>query len=73
MTVTEKGQVTIPLAIRAALGIHPASEVEFVLEGDHALLRKLARPDAVAERLARYRGAASAGLSTEQILALTRS
>jgi len=73
MNVTEKGQVTIPKPIRDALGIHPESEVEFTLEGDHAVLRKTERPDAVAERLSRYRGAASSGLSTEQILALTRS
>ena len=73
MTVTEKGQVTIPQEIRKALGIRPASEVEFVLEGDHAILRMKERPDAVAERLARYKGAATSGMSTDQILALTRS
>ncbi len=27
MRVTQKGQVTIPLAVRRALGIHPGSEV----------------------------------------------
>jgi bifunctional DNA-binding transcriptional regulator/antitoxin component of YhaV-PrlF toxin-antitoxin module len=37
MTVTEKGQVTIPLAIPKPR-IRPASEVEFALEGDHAVL-----------------------------------
>ena len=73
MTITEKGQVTIPLAIRQALGLRPASEVEFQLEGDHAILRKKERVDAAAERLARYRGAATSGMSTDQIMALTRS
>ncbi|HUW40736.1 MAG TPA: AbrB/MazE/SpoVT family DNA-binding domain-containing protein [Rectinemataceae bacterium] len=73
MTVTEKGQVTIPLAIREALGIRPASEVEFSIEGDHAILRKKERVDIVAERLARYKGAATSGMSTDQIMALTRS
>ena len=73
MTVTEKGQVTIPKPIRDALGIRPASDVEFILEGDHALLRRTERIDSVAERLREYRGRASAGLSTEEILALTRS
>jgi AbrB family looped-hinge helix DNA binding protein len=72
MTVTEKGQVTIPKPIRDALGIHPGSEVEFVPEGDHAVLRKIERIDAVAERLRKYRAAATAGLSTDQILGMTR-
>jgi len=73
MTVTDKGQVTIPKTIRDALGIHPASDVEFVLEDDHAVLRKTTRVDAVAERLARYRASATAGLTTDEILAMTRS
>jgi len=73
MTITEKGQVTIPLPIRESLGLRPASEVEFVLEGDHAILRKKERVDVAAERLVRYKGAATSGMSTEEILALTRS
>jgi len=73
MTITEKGQVTIPQPIREALGLRPASEVEFILEGDHAILRKKVQVDMVAERMARYRGAATSGMSTEDILALTRA
>lgn len=72
MRVTEKGQVTIPHEIREALNIKPSSEVEFVLEGDHAIVRPVARMDLVAERLERYRGAAGTDMSTEDILALTR-
>lgn len=71
--MTEKGQVTIPKAIRDALGIHQATDVEFVLEDDHAILRKADRAETVAERLAQYRASATAGLSTDEILALTRS
>jgi len=33
-TVTSKGQVTIPKAIREALGIHEKSRLLFVIEGD---------------------------------------
>jgi antitoxin PrlF len=73
MTITEKGQVTIPQPIREALGLRPASEVEFILEGDHAILRKKEQVDMVAERMARYRGAATNGMSTDDILALTRA
>lgn len=35
-TVTSKGQVTIPKAIRVALGIGESSRLMFVLEGDSA-------------------------------------
>jgi AbrB family looped-hinge helix DNA binding protein len=73
MHVTEKGQVTIPLPIRKALGITPVSEVEFSLEGDRAYLSKKRDVDAAAERLDAYRGVATASLSTDDILALTRS
>jgi len=72
MRVTEKGQVTIPLPIREALGIKQATEVDFILEGDHAILRRSANTELVAERLARYKGVATTNMSTEQILALTR-
>jgi len=40
MRVTTKGQVTIPLHVRKRLGIFPGTEVEFVLRGDSAALRK---------------------------------
>jgi AbrB family looped-hinge helix DNA binding protein len=73
LRITEKGQVTIPLAIRKALGLSQASEVEFCLENDRAYLSKKRDVDAAAERLAAYRGKATAGLSTDEILALTRS
>lgn len=39
-TVTTKGQVTIPIEVRRALGLEPNDKVEFVLEGDEARLRK---------------------------------
>jgi len=73
VTITEKGQVTIPQPIRDALGLRPSSEVEFILEDDHAIVRKVVRADVVAERLACYKGAATGGMSTDDILALTRS
>lgn len=36
MRVTQKGQVTIPLAVREALGIRAGSEVHFELDGEGA-------------------------------------
>ncbi len=32
-TLTSKGQVTIPSALRAALGLHPGSRLDFIREG----------------------------------------
>jgi antitoxin PrlF len=71
MRVTQKGQVTIPLRVRRALGIHPGSDVEFELDEHGA--RLLVDGDRAAEEIARMRGAGEGELSTEQILALTRS
>jgi antitoxin PrlF len=70
MRVTQKGQVTIPLEIRKALGIHAGSEVQFRLEEDGARL-VVGRQRAERE-LARMRGAGDVDLSTDEILALTR-
>lgn len=71
MRVTQKGQVTIPLQVRRALGIHPGSDVEFELEGHGA--RLLVDRNRAAQEIANMRGAGSGEMSTEDILALTRS
>ena len=43
-TVTDKGQVTLPKALRERLGIRPGSKVEFTLQGDDSLrVRVLSR------------------------------
>ena len=70
MRVTQKGQVTIPLEVRRALGIHPGSDVEFELDEHGA--RLLLNRGRVAREIARMRGAGEGELSTEEILALTR-
>jgi len=33
-TLTSKGQITIPLAVRAALGLHAGVKLDFVLDQD---------------------------------------
>ncbi|MBN8440707.1 MAG: AbrB/MazE/SpoVT family DNA-binding domain-containing protein [Thauera sp.] len=38
-TVTSKGQVTIPLALRQQLGIRQGSKIEFAVVGDHVEMR----------------------------------
>jgi antitoxin PrlF len=70
MRVTSKGQVTIPLDVRRALGILPGSDVEFQIEESGA--RLIVDPDGAAREIARMRGAGSGELSTDEILALTR-
>ncbi len=68
--MTQKGQVTIPLAIRRALGIRPGSDVDFQLDEKGARL-VVDRASAAGE-IARMRGAGDVELTTEEILALTR-
>ena len=70
MRVTQKGQVTIPLEVRRALGIRPGSEVDFQLDGDGA--RIVIGRDRAAHEITRMRGAGDVELSTDEILALTR-
>jgi AbrB family looped-hinge helix DNA binding protein len=73
MTLTGKGQVTIPKPIRDQLGIGPGSAVEFEIGQDGRII--LSRADRMAppkSRFERLRGRAATGLTTDQIMALTR-
>jgi len=74
MKITTKGQVTIPAAIREQLGLLPNTEVEFAIRGDTAVLKKAGRPTARGRRvIVHLQGRATARLTTDQILALTRA
>jgi len=73
VTVTTKGQVTIPKPVRDRLGINPGSKVEFELAQDgRAFLRRVGKRAVKASRFERMRGTATSGLSTDEIMALTR-
>jgi AbrB family looped-hinge helix DNA binding protein len=73
MRITSKGQVTIPREIRERFGLWPQTEVEFVAQGDTVYLRKASEGESRGDRLvAHLRGKASVGMTTDQILALTR-
>lgn len=72
MRLTSKGQVTIPLPIRERLGLLPNSEVEFDVVGDSVRIRKAKRQSRGRDLVAKMRGRATAGLTTAQIIALTR-
>lgn len=71
--VTSKGQVTIPKPVRDLMGITTGSAVEFTLDADGRVI--LTRADEARHppsRFARLRGSAGSGLSTDDILRLTR-
>ena len=71
-TVTSKGQVTIPKRVRELLGIGPGSVIDFERGDDGRVVLvkvgKKTRPN----RFARLRGHARKGLSTDEIMTMTR-
>lgn len=73
MRVTTKGQVTIPRAIRKKLNITPASEVDFVVAEDGRVYLIKKKSKTPGNRFSRLRGIATVKMSTEEIMALTRS
>jgi antitoxin PrlF len=70
-TVTAKGQITIPKAVREALGVVPGSKVEFkaLEDGQIAIVKQGPKP---ASRFDRMRGAAGPGPTTDELMALLR-
>ncbi|MCX6546149.1 MAG: AbrB/MazE/SpoVT family DNA-binding domain-containing protein [Acidobacteria bacterium] len=76
MTLTTKGQVTIPQEIRDRLGLLPGTRVVFDVVGGGVRIRRAeeqTRGDVlVAHMRAVGRRASGPRLSTDQILALTR-
>ncbi|MBC8509819.1 MAG: AbrB/MazE/SpoVT family DNA-binding domain-containing protein [Chloroflexi bacterium] len=74
MRVTIKGQVIIPLKIRNMLNITQASEVEFIVgEDDRVYIQKVESDMPSGSRFSKLRGSASIKMSTEEIMALTRT
>jgi len=71
-TVTTKGQVTIPKAVRDFLGIVPGTRVDFQRAADGTVVLTRADEKRPASRFAKLRGHAGRGLSTDAIMALTR-
>lgn len=76
MRITSKGQVTIPAEIRERAGLLPHTDVEFVLDGTSV---RIVRSERNADQgrgsklLERLRGSATVRLSTDEIMALTRT
>jgi len=76
MTLTTKGQVTIPLEIREALGLLPGTRVAFDIVGNSVRIRKAGDQSRGVALVARMRAAGRRApgprMTTDQILALTR-
>jgi AbrB family looped-hinge helix DNA binding protein len=75
MRITSKGQVTIPAPIREKAGLLPDTEVDFVLDGDTVRIVRVPPPASESRGqsvVRRLRGRATSGLSTDEIMKLTR-
>jgi len=74
MRISSKGQVTIPIEIRKRVGLLPHTEVRFEVEGDAVRIFRGERSSGGRGEslLKRMRGRAASGMSTEEIMALTR-
>jgi AbrB family looped-hinge helix DNA binding protein len=73
MRVTIKGQVTIPQHIREKLGIVPATDIEFVEEKDRVYIVKKEESESRNNKFRKLRGVATIKMSTDEIMALTRT
>lgn len=76
MKVTVKGQITIPQALRERFNLRPGTEVEFVA-GKNALEIKPREPGDSPHKnfdlwLSKAAGSARSGLSTDELMAITR-
>lgn len=75
MRVTSKGQVTIPADIRDRFGFLPDTEVDFIIDGDtvRVVRSEPGRRSRGRSAVARLRGSATRAMTTDEIMALTRS
>ncbi len=71
-TLTSKGQVTIPKPVRDRLGVKPGDEVAFEMTADGKVTIVRAKGKPARSRFAALRGHAGKGMTTDQIMALTR-
>lgn len=73
MRVTTKGQVTIPQKIRQLLNITPTTEVEFIVGEDERVYIQKKKDQETTGPFTSLRGSATVKMTTEEIMALTRS
>lgn len=73
MRITSKGQVTIPIEIRAKAGLLPNTEVTFEFRNGEILLKKSPSQTTRGQKLVkRMTGKATIQMTTDEIMALTR-
>lgn len=74
MKISARGQITLPQPIRNALGWLPDAEVEFEIVDDWLRVTKVEHPHGRrGQRLVEHmRGRGTVGMSTDEILRLTR-
>jgi AbrB family looped-hinge helix DNA binding protein len=76
MRITAKGQVTIPAEIRERAGLLPHTEVEFTFDGKAVRIvraRVQNKQGRGARLVAHLRGRADIAMSTDEVMALTRT
>lgn len=73
MKITTKGQVTIPQEIREQFGLLPHTEVEFEVRGDEVVLVRADSRRRGRRIVDRLRGRGDVPMTTDEIMALTRS
>jgi antitoxin PrlF len=73
MQITANGQVSIPPEIQQQLGLLPGTEIEIAVIGDTLQLKKKPEPNRGNHLISLMQGKASVKLTTDEIMALTRS
>jgi AbrB family looped-hinge helix DNA binding protein len=71
MRVTTKGQVTIPRNVRERLGITPKTDINFIEDNGRFYIVK-AKEYKITKVFHKLRGIATAKMSTNEIMNLTR-
>lgn len=80
MRITSKGQVTIPVEIRQRAGFLPGTDVAIIMDGDVVRIIKASPSEKEKSRrsaefdawLEKFRGTATSGLTTDEIMRMTR-
>ena len=80
MRITSKGQITIPKSVRDRAGITTATELDVGYENGKVVIEKIPVDDAekhrrireVREWIARVKGTGDSGLTTDEIMEMTR-
>ncbi len=71
MHVTAKGQVTIPKNVREELGIKPGTDIDFRENNGRFYIVRITEPT-VTGKFNKLRGIATAKMTTDEIMTLTR-